>query len=132
MTRPRSDHTPAIISKARAAQLAGVAKSTITRACARGGALHDATVADRIDAAHPAFRGWLARHQAANGYTDVAALDPNRFITLDEFAARAGVTLEELQAELDANPALRAAVVQPVDADHPAARAWLDAEEPAS
>jgi hypothetical protein len=41
------------------ARLRGCARSTVTRACARGGPLHVAMIADRVDIAHPAAQAWL-------------------------------------------------------------------------
>jgi hypothetical protein len=48
------------------------ARSTVTRACQRGGPLHPALVADRVDIAHPAARVWLARGsgKGAPGYPE--------------------------------------------------------------
>ena len=121
------------------ARLRGCSRSTVSRACLPGGALHPALIAgtDRVDASHPAHRAFVGpvsrpivyglplTEAIAVGLIEpepqpVAILDPERVISFERLAEMMGLPLSEV-------PALRVQLAEaiPVDIDHPTVRAFL-------
>ncbi len=63
--KPASAPTPTPVSQALFARLAGVERSTVSRACRSGGPLEAAFVAEEIDLGHGATLAFLAKHPFA-------------------------------------------------------------------
>lgn len=118
-------HQPRPESRAALAARRGVTRGAVTLACRPGGALAAAALpGGRVDTAHPAAIAWLGRNNAFTA-ADWAGL-PTTAITLEEFARTAGVSPEQLEMDLQSSPELAEAIIEgPIDADHPAAMAFL-------
>lgn len=130
-------------SRADFARLTGRARSTISEATAPGGPLHAAMVGDRIDCAHPAAvryrlgpRPTIAElAQAICVDADELAADSStlaiygtlvwfRFVTFEEFANRAGVTVDAVRQAVQDELA-RAMTPDGLDLGHAAALEFM-------
>jgi hypothetical protein len=110
-SRPRSHaNRVRVVSQSDVARARGCARSTVSRACLPGGALHAAVLpgSDRLDAAHPACRAFVGPLTARfvygmslfEAYTaGMVELDPERFPTLEAFAERLGVSVDDVRRE---------------------------------
>jgi hypothetical protein len=90
--------------------MAGVARSTITRAFRPGGPLYPALVGDRGDASHPAWIGWLADRVGARS---IVVSEPGTAITFDALAPLLGVPVREVEAAVRPGGPLHAALIAP-------------------
>ncbi|HEY4158677.1 MAG TPA: hypothetical protein VGM29_11295 [Polyangiaceae bacterium] len=86
-------------------------RSSVTRA-ARGPLAAAVLSGGRIDLGHPAVQAWLAREPAG----------AERFVTFEQFAAMAGISVDELELE---RHRFEAAIEPVYDLDHPAVQALL-------
>jgi hypothetical protein len=110
----RSDHAPTrsalVVTFAELARTAGVARSTITRACADGGPLHSAvTGPGRVDISARCCVRWLAEH---SGTTPVVVDEPDSAITPAQAARQKRISVAEVEAAMAPGGALEAAVIR--------------------
>jgi hypothetical protein len=100
---------PLAVSFAELARTAGVARSTITRACAPGGPMHPAVLSPgRVDAGAACVVRWLAEHA---GVTPVVVDEPDSAITPAQAARLKGAPVEEIESAMQAGGALASAVI---------------------
>jgi hypothetical protein len=109
----RSDGAPTrpalVVTFAELSRTAGVARSTITRACAPGGPLHSAVTAPgRVDLSARCCVRWLAEHA---GVVPVVVDEPDSAITPAQAARQKRVSVAEIEAAMAPGGALEAAVI---------------------
>lgn len=143
--RRRSDQRQrALVTQAELARVRGVARSTVSRAVHQGGPLHAALHGDRVDAAHPAVVAWVGFTSDPMPYGMPLAMAQERGLirrpqralvtretgaTASEFAASAGMALDEAEAVLRGELAPAVIPRGHISVEEFAARADVESDE---